>query len=87
MTEPIRLPIVLSSFGSRIEFADINGHQDDWTGDRREFIGRNGAPANPEALASSSPFSKTTGAGLDKASDSNTPTSTSDSYACQIRAC
>ena len=54
-----------SSFGFRIAFADISGHQDDWTGDRREFIGRNGALANPEALASSSPFSKTTGAGLD----------------------
>ena len=54
-----------SSFGSRIAFADMSGHQDDWTGDRREFIGRNGTLASPEALASSSPFSKTTGAGLD----------------------
>jgi cyclic beta-1,2-glucan synthetase len=54
-----------ASFGSRIAFADMSGHQDDWTGDRREFIGRNGTLANPEALASSSPFSKTTGAGLD----------------------
>jgi len=54
-----------SSFGSRIAFADMSGHQDDWTGDRREFIGRNGTLASPEALTSSSPFSKTTGAGLD----------------------
>lgn len=54
-----------SSFGSRIAFADMSGHQDDWTGDRREFIGRNGTLANPEALARLSPFSKTTGAGLD----------------------
>jgi cyclic beta-1,2-glucan synthetase len=54
-----------SPFGSRIAFADMSGHQDDWTGDRREFIGRNGTLANPRALASSSPFSKTTGAGLD----------------------
>src|ERR1700694_120320 len=54
-----------SPFGSRIAFADMSGHQDDWTGDRREFIGRNGTLASPECLASSSPFSKTTGAGLD----------------------
>ena len=54
-----------TSFGSRIAFADMSEQQDDWTGDRREFIGRNGTLASPEALASSSPFSKTTGAGLD----------------------
>ena len=54
-----------SSFGSRVAFADMSGQQDDWTGDRREFIGRNGTLACPQALASSSPFSKTTGAGLD----------------------
>jgi cyclic beta-1,2-glucan synthetase len=53
------------SFGSRVAFADMGGQQDDWTGDRREFIGRNGTLANPEALARPSPFSKTTGAGLD----------------------
>ena len=52
-------------FGSRIAFADMGGHQDDWTGDRREFIGRNGTLASPAALMKSSPFSKTTGAGLD----------------------
>ena len=54
-----------SSFGYRIAFADMSGHQDDWTGDRREFIGRNGTLASPEALTSSSAFSNTTGAGLD----------------------
>ena len=53
------------SFGSRVAFADMEGHQDDWTGDRREFVGRNGTLASPEALANASPFSKTTGAGLD----------------------
>ena len=29
-------------FGSRVAFADLAGRQTDWTGDRREFIGRNG---------------------------------------------
>ena len=28
-------------FGSRVAFADMRGVQTDWTGDRREFIGRN----------------------------------------------
>ena len=57
-----------TAFGSRVAFADMNGHQDEWTGDRREFIGRNGTLTSPEALVDSSPFSKMTGAGLDPCS-------------------
>ena len=53
-----------AAFGSRVTFADLNGAQTDWTGDRREFgptdwtgdrrefIGRNGTLASPAALAS-----------------------------------
>ena len=52
-------------FGSRVAFADMRGAQTDWTGDRREFIGRNRTLANPAALASASPLSKTVGAALD----------------------
>ena len=52
-------------FGSRVAFADMRGAQTDWTGDRREFIGRNGALADPAALAGSAPLSKRLGAGLD----------------------
>ena len=52
-------------FGSRVAFADLRGRQTDWTGDRREFIGRNGTLENPAALASAAPFSNTVGAGLD----------------------
>ena len=52
-------------FGSRVAFADFCGRQTDWTGDRREFIGRNGTLASPAALASAVPLSKNVGAGLD----------------------
>lgn len=52
-------------FGSRVAFADLSGKQTEWTGDRREFLGRNGTPARPAALSSSAPLSKNVGAGLD----------------------
>ena len=53
------------AFGSRVAFADMQGLQSDWTGDRREFIGRNRTLANPAALASASPLSNKVGAALD----------------------
>jgi cyclic beta-1,2-glucan synthetase len=53
------------SFGARLAFADFCGHQTDWTGDRREFIGRNGTLARPAALAGTDPLSGKVGAGLD----------------------
>ena len=52
-------------FGSHIAFADMRGAQCDWTGDRREFMGRNRTLANPAALASAVPLSNKVGAGLD----------------------
>jgi cyclic beta-1,2-glucan synthetase len=52
-------------FGRRVAFADLLGKQTDWTGDRREFIGRNGSLSTPSALGIGVPLSKTTGAGLD----------------------
>ena len=54
-----------AAFGSRVAFADMRGRQTDWTGDRREFIGRNGTLESPAALASAAPLSNTVGAGLD----------------------
>jgi cyclic beta-1,2-glucan synthetase len=54
-----------AAFGSRVAFADLAGRQTDWTGDRREFIGRNGTLDCPAALADAAPFSNTVGAGLD----------------------
>jgi cyclic beta-1,2-glucan synthetase len=53
------------SFGSRIAFADMRGAQTELTGDRREFIGRNGTLANPAALGSAAPLSGKVGAGMD----------------------
>jgi cyclic beta-1,2-glucan synthetase len=54
------------AFGSRVAFADLGGQQTAWTGDRREFLGRNGALDSPAALAEDAPpLSKRTGAGLD----------------------
>jgi cyclic beta-1,2-glucan synthetase len=57
-----------TAFGSRVAFADLRGRQTDWTGDRREFIGRNGTLENPAALADATPLSNTVGAGLDPCS-------------------
>ncbi len=54
-----------AAFGSRVAFVDLAGRQTDWTGDRREFIGRNGTLGSPAALATAAPLSNTVGAGLD----------------------
>ena len=54
-----------AGFGSRVAFADLCGAQMRWTGDRREFIGRNGTLADPAALSGAVALSKTVGAGLD----------------------
>ncbi len=53
------------AFGARVAFLDCRGQQTDWTGDRREFIGRNGTLACPAAMADAAPLSDKVGAGLD----------------------
>ncbi len=52
-------------YGSRVAFADLAGLQTQWTGDRREFLGRHGRLDRPAALLDSATLSKQTGAGLD----------------------
>ena len=52
-------------FGTRIAFADLGGAQTAWTGDRTEFLGRNGAHHRPAALSGRQRLSGSTGAGLD----------------------
>jgi cyclic beta-1,2-glucan synthetase len=52
-------------FGTRVAFADLAGRQTSWTGDRREFVGRNGTLDQPAALLSGVALSKNIGAGFD----------------------
>jgi len=52
-------------FGARVAFADLGGAQEAWTGDRREFLGRNGAADRPAALGRREPLSGRTGAIFD----------------------
>jgi cyclic beta-1,2-glucan synthetase len=52
-------------FSNRIAFADLAGQQTSWTGDRSEFIGRNGTLGVPVVLVGGEPLSNRVGAGLD----------------------
>jgi cyclic beta-1,2-glucan synthetase len=54
-----------TDFGDRVAFADLGGRQLSWTGDRTEFLGRNGNLDNPAALAGTRPLSNRVGAALD----------------------
>ena len=53
------------TLGQRVAFADLRGEQTGWTGDRREFIGRNGSLDYPAGAASATALSGRVGAGLD----------------------
>ncbi len=54
-----------AEYGSRVAFADLAGRQVAWTGDRTEFLGRNGTLDHPAALEGEAPLSNRVGAGLD----------------------
>ncbi|MBC7521509.1 MAG: glycosyl transferase, partial [Sandarakinorhabdus sp.] len=53
------------AFAGRTAFLDLGGRQASYTGDRREFLGRNGSLDDPAAMAGGAPFSNRVGAGLD----------------------
>lgn len=52
-------------FGHRIAFADLGGRQTGWTGNRAEFIGRNGSLDAPAGLLTLKALKSRVGAGLD----------------------
>jgi len=56
-----------SEFSARTAFMDIGGRQSAWTGDRREFLGRNGSHEAPAALWADDALSMRVGGGLDPA--------------------
>ncbi|MDB5392922.1 MAG: glycosyltransferase 36 associated family protein [Rhodospirillales bacterium] len=54
-----------NDFGTRVAFFDLGGRQTAWTGDRAEFLGRNGTLARPAALIGKDALSGSVGAGFD----------------------
>ena len=63
-----------ATYGTRVAFMDLGGQQTGWTGDRKEFLGRNGTLSNPLALSSNvRPLSKKVGAGYDPCGVLQTP--------------
>jgi cyclic beta-1,2-glucan synthetase len=54
-----------SDFASRVAFADLGGQQTSCTGDRTEFLGRDGTLDHPAALERGDRLSGKVGAGLD----------------------
>jgi len=55
-------------FGQRVAFVDLCGSQTAWTGDRKEFIGRNGNLQKPAGLIMGHSLSNRVGAGFDPCS-------------------
>src|SRR5665213_2389809 len=54
-----------AQFSERVAFADLKGRQTAWTGDRTEFVGRDGGLERPLGLTTGAVLSNRVGAGLD----------------------
>ncbi|HEX3809280.1 MAG TPA: glucoamylase family protein [Rhizomicrobium sp.] len=54
-----------NDFGENVAFADMAGRQVAWTGDRTEFVGRDGVLESPIGLAPGAQLSNHVGPGLD----------------------
>jgi cyclic beta-1,2-glucan synthetase len=52
-------------FADRVAFADLDGRQTSWTGDRLEFLGRNASLDHPASLERGAKLSGAVGAGMD----------------------
>ena len=72
------------AFGSRVAFADLAGRQTQWTGDRREFLGRHGRLAWPAALTAQTQLSGRVGAGFDPCSALQAPLDLAPGEAAEI---
>ena len=55
----------MHQFSERVAFADLKGRQTAWTGDRTEFVGRDGGLERPLGLTLGAVLSNRVGAGLD----------------------
>jgi cyclic beta-1,2-glucan synthetase len=64
-----------NDFSERIAFADLAGRHATWTGDRAEFVGRDGTLDRPLGLAQGAHLSNRVGAGLDPCCALQTPVS------------
>ncbi len=54
-----------NEFGERVAFLDMRGEQSAWTGDRAEFLGRDGAADRPAGLVHGATLSNRCGGGFD----------------------
>ncbi|KAB7644501.1 glycosyl transferase [Polymorphobacter fuscus] len=72
------------AFAGRTAVFDMVGRQTSWTGDRQEFIGRNGGLDDPEALATRAPFSNRVGAALDPCGAMQTQVELADGASIEI---